>query len=395
MVVDERHRAVHVRVRARVVLHALVLLAAGQVAHVEATIAVHHAIEPVAQSEIEGAHQEIIAPVLSFHAQYVVVEVGFAAHVLAHVKHGLAAIGPAGVILQVEAQVLLGGVAEVLHRVPTEAVDAGLLFHPHYPVAGLGLAVALGLGGVVGGRKLAQVLAAERAVAVVAAVVAEAEIGAEKRAGLVAAAALVPQLGVEVGVVFWPAALAGGVGRAAVGTLGHGRSKAAVAEGFVAAVGGHRERGLGVLAGIAGAGAGTVHMVQHHVLNDLDAVGVQHGHHAQELILRAKAGARIAFLVLVAQVVGVEGRVAHVVGGVFVFGRGRNPHRVDAEAFEAGGQLGEVIGPLKAVGIVVVIPPKCLEHHFLGRGLGRNRPPSKHQHQQRQSSVTYSHTHLN
>jgi len=255
--------------------------------------------------------------------------------------------------LQVIQEIFGGEVREVLHRIHPHAIETNLLLVPHQPVAVAGPHVVVGLHGVVGGGV--------GALAVGAGVVAD--IGAEERRVPVAGSRVVALVGVEILPVFREAARATEVVGGAL--VGYGLGVAHVAKVLVFA-GRAVFPGAGVLPARAGRGARPVVVVQHHVLNYFHAVGVQHGHGAQQLVLSAHTGAQEALLPLIAQVIVVERGVAVALVGVF--DGGRNPNGIHAHGLEARGQVGEIISP--AVGVVRVpeIPPEALHHYFLGVG---------------------------
>src|SRR5205823_10024524 len=106
-------------------------------------------------------------------------------------------------------------------------------------------------------------------------------VRAEKTGGdVVRSFGVVGRVGMKILPVFGEASAAGAVvRRTAIG----GRSvEADVTKILVPG----RTPGRRVLAaGATGLRTGAVHVVPDHVLNHLDAVGVQHGHHAQVIVL--------------------------------------------------------------------------------------------------------------
>ena len=109
--------------------------------------------------------------------------------------------------------------------------------------------------------------------------------------------------------------------------------------------------------------ARVAHVIEHYILNDVDAIGVQNSHHAQELVFVAHTGFSAVLLEFVAEVVMIKRRITHAVR-TRIFDGWRNPNGIYAQLRQTRREFGKVIAPTIGVIGVPVIPPIGLQDHL-------------------------------
>lgn len=115
-------------------------------------------------------------------------------------------------------------------------------------------------------------------------------------------------------------------------------------------------------------------MVEHDVRIDLQAVGVGDSNKAEKRVQSAEARPHRAVLVLLAKVIVVVRRVAHVDFGAGIFAGRRRPDSIESKGREPRSQLRQVGIPVVGVVGVPAVPPECFQNNLAVPGIRHVSP---------------------